>query len=555
MKKSKIRLAAALLTGGVALTGFGLSRSDHFFEISKNLDIFTKIVREVDLNYVDEIEPGPLIRTGIDAMLKSLDPYTNYISVAEIEEYRYMTDGQYGGIGANMENFNGRVIIAEVYENRPAFNAGLRPGDQIIKIDHENIEGKNFDNIDVRNLVRGQAGTDVKLTVRRFGQDKPLVFTVKREDIKIDNVPFQGMAEAGIGYVSLHQFTRNAAEDVQKAIAELKKQEPNLKGLILDLRGNPGGLLHEAVAISNLFVPKGEKIVETRGKVEGSYRRYDAESDPLDVNIPLAVLIDEKSASASEIVSGVMQDLDRGVVIGRQSFGKGLVQTTRPLSYKTQLKVTTARYYTPSGRCIQAIDYSHKNKDGSVIKTPDSLKQSFKTRAGRPVLDAGGIRPDVFSEAPPHRPVTRELFKAHVLQDFVTQYYFSNPAIPPADEFKVDDALFNEFVKFVAQRNFKFESEYSRLLDTLAAKMKKDAYDPAMIKQVETLQASVKAQVEKDLFNYKAEISKALKDEIIQRYHFRKGRIQAGFRDDPDVKMAAEILKDPVRYKKILSGK
>ncbi len=555
MKKNKIGLAAALATAALALTGFGLSRSDHFFEISKNLDIFTKIVREVDLNYVDEVEPGPLIRTGIDAMLKSLDPYTNYISVAEIEEYRYMTDGQYGGIGANMENFNGRVIIAEVYENRPAFNAGLRPGDQIIKIDNENIEGKNFDNIDVRNLVRGQAGTDVKLTVRRFGQEKPLVFTVKREDIKIDNVPFQGMAEPGIGYVSLHQFTRNAAEDLQKAIAELKKQDPNLKGLVLDLRGNPGGLLHEAVAISNLFVAKGEKIVETRGKVEGSYKRYNAENDPLDVNLPLAVLIDEKSASASEIVAGVMQDLDRGVIVGRQSFGKGLVQTTRPLSYKTQLKVTTARYYTPSGRCIQAIDYSHKTKDGSVVKTPDSLKQSFKTRAGRPVLDAGGIRPDLLSEAPPFRPVTRELFKAHVLQDFVTQYYFAHPSIPPAEEFQVDDALFNDFARFVAQRNFKFESEYSRLLDTLVAKMKKDAYDPAMIKQVETLQAAVKAQVEKDLFNYKTEISKALKDEIIQRYYFRKGRIQAGFRDDPDVKLAAEVLKDPVRYKRILLGK
>jgi carboxyl-terminal processing protease len=552
MKTAKLAAATAV---ALAITGFTLSRSDHFFELSKNIDIFTKIVREVDLNYVDEVEPGPLIRTGIDAMLKSLDPYTNYISAAEIEEYRYMTDGQYGGIGANMENFGGRVIIAEVYENRPAYNAGLRPGDQILKIDNETIEGKKFDNIDVRNLVRGQAGTVVKLTVRRFGQDKPLVFSVKREDIKIDNVPFYGMAEPGVGYVSLYQFSRNAAEDVQKAVTELKKQDPNLKGLILDLRGNPGGLLHEAVAISNLFVPKGEKIVETKGKVEGTYKRYDAENDPLDVNIPLAVLINETSASASEIVSGVMQDLDRGVVIGRQSFGKGLVQTTRPLSYKTQLKVTTARYYTPSGRCIQAINYSNKNKDGSVVKTPDSLRQSFQTRAGRPVLDAGGIRPDVPSEAPPQRPITRELFKTHVLQDFVTQYYFAHPSIPPAEEFRVTDELYDDFVKFVGQRNFKFESDYSKLLDTLAAKMKKDAYDPTMIKQVENLQAALKSQTEKDLIHYKPEIAKALKDEIIQRYYFRRGRIQAGFRDDPDVKTAVQILKDPVRYKNILSGK
>ncbi|MCS7084527.1 MAG: S41 family peptidase [Bacteroidia bacterium] len=547
-------MAIILSVVAAFLTGFGSSRSDHFFEISKHLDIFTKIVREVDLNYVDEIEPGPLIRTGIDAMLKSLDPYTNYISAAEIEEYRYMTDGQYGGIGANMENFNGRVIISEVYENRPAYNAGLRAGDHIIKVDNEIIEGKNFDNIDVRNLVRGQAGTEVKLTVRRFGQDKPLVFTVKREDIKIDNVPFFGMVEPGVGYVSLHQFTRGAAEELQKAIAELKKQDPNLQGLILDLRGNPGGLLHEAVAVSNFFVPKGEKIVETRGKVEGSYKRYDAENDPLDVNIPLAVLIDEKSASASEIVSGVVQDLDRGVIVGRQSFGKGLVQTTRPLSFKTQLKVTTARYYTPSGRCIQAVNYSHKTKDGAVVKTPDSLKQSFKTRAGRPVLDAGGILPDVPSESPPMRPITRELFKSHVLQDFVTQYYFSHPTPPPAESFAVDDALYQDFVKFVSQSRFKFESEYSKLLDTLLTKMKKDAYDPATIRQVETLQASIKNQTEKDLYHYKSEISKALKDEIIQRYYFRKGRIQAGFRDDADVKAAARILKDPVRYKKILSA-
>ena len=394
-KHAQIAISAILLFGTLSLGFVPPRQQDAYFEVTKNIDIFGKVLKEVSVNYVDEIETNKFVRKGVDAMLGSLDPYTNFIPASEIEDYRFLSTGEYGGIGARVANRDGQFIVTEPYQGKPADQAGIKAGDEIITVDGEDIRDDKYSVKDVSNMLRGEAKTNVKVQVKRYGHDNPLDITIVRDKVKIDNVPFYGMVTDEIGYITLTGFTQNASGEIKNAYESLKKEHPNFKKLILDLRGNPGGLLFEAIKISNLFINKGEKVVETKGRMEGTFKAYDAPKDPLDTNIKLAVLINGRSASASEIVSGVMQDLDRGVVVGRQSFGKGLVQTTRPLSYNNQIKITTARYYTPSGRCIQAIDYAQRGEDGSVLRTPDSLMSIYKTRRGRPVLDAGGIRPDI----------------------------------------------------------------------------------------------------------------------------------------------------------------
>lgn len=527
---------------------------DDYFEISKNLDIFGKLYREVHGFYVDEVDPTDFMRTGIDAMLKSLDPYTNYISASEIEDYRFMSTGQYGGIGAVIGKRNGKIQITEPYEDYPAHKAGLMAGDVITQIDNEKVADADINTLDVRNLLRGQAKTKVKVTVVREGTPDPFVVEVERADIRIKNVPFHGMINDKVGYISLTGFTGGASKEVKTALQTLKKENPGIEGVVLDLRGNPGGLLYEAIHISNLFVDQGEKIVETRGKIESSVKSYVSENQPVDKEIPLAVLVNRRSASASEIVSGVMQDLDRGIVVGQRSFGKGLVQMTRPLSYNSELKVTTAKYYTPSGRCIQAIDYANRNEDGSVGKIADSLKKEFKTRNGRSVWDGGGVQPDIEVKLPDYHTVTQELLRQSLIFDFATKYRLAHESIPSARDFKITDELYNEFIAFCKAREFKYDTKTEKEFDKLKELMEEEAYVDDLETELAEIQKKISAEKQNDLMSFKDEISKFLKTEIVTRYYFRKGEIEASFDLDPDVLEAAQILTDDARYKGILTA-
>ncbi|MBP6428403.1 MAG: S41 family peptidase, partial [Bacteroidia bacterium] len=388
LKTQKLKIVI-ILTAIASITSY--SFVDNYFEVSKNLDIFSSLYREVNMYYVDSVDPGKIMKKGIDEMLSSLDPYTNYIPESNIEDYRFMTTGQYGGIGAVIRPKGDYVIVSDPYEGFPADKAGLRAGDVILEIDGKTTKNKKTD--EISRALKGSPKTEVKLLIKREGEEKPFEKILVREEIKVKPVPYYGMLDNKIGYIKLNSFTENCAKDVAEALKELKLKN-NLSGLVLDLRGNPGGLLHEAVNTSNIFIPRGQEIVSTKGRYKDADRPYKAVNEAIDTELPLAVLVNSGSASASEIVSGSLQDLDRAVVIGQRTFGKGLVQTTRPLSYNSQLKITTSKYYIPSGRCIQALDYTHRNEDGSVGKIPDSLVSEFKTKAGRKVYDGGGIKPD-----------------------------------------------------------------------------------------------------------------------------------------------------------------
>jgi carboxyl-terminal processing protease len=550
------RLLLALVPAVMLVAAGFVARpaGDDYFEISKNLDIFGKLYREVHTNYVDDIEPTDFMRTGIEAMLKSLDPYTNYISAAEIEDYRFMSTGQYGGIGAMIGKRDNKVIVSEPYENSPAVKAGLRAGDVIVQIDNEKITADNIKNLDVRDLLRGQPKSKVRLVVEREGALEPIAMEVERDDIKILNVPYWGMIDDEIGYISLTGFTSDAAKEVKAALEDLKAKNPTMKSLVLDLRGNPGGLLFEAIDISNIFVPKDELIVETRGKMEGSLKSYTARNMPVDPAIPLAVLVNRRSASASEIVSGVMQDLDRGVIVGQRSYGKGLVQTTRQLSYNTQLKITTAKYYTPSGRCIQAIDYGSRNEDGSVGKIPDSLQKAFKTRSGRTVYDGGGIAPDIEVAIPELHSVTQELMRKNMIFDYATHYRATHETLPSAREFKITDEIYTDFTAYCKSRNFTFETKTEKEFVKFKEMVEEEKYHDELAADMKSMETKLAKEKEEDLVNFRGEISNLLRNEIVMRYYYRKGEIEASFDMDPDVLEAIKVLKDPTRMDKILKG-
>jgi carboxyl-terminal processing protease len=559
MMRDKLTKRWAVIGLATVSVAFGLGfvarpAGDDYFEISKNLDIFGKMYREVHSNYVDDIEPTDFMRTGIDAMLKSLDPYTNYISAAEIEDYRFMSTGQYGGIGALIGRRDNKVIVSEPYENSPAAKAGLRAGDIIVQIDNEKITAENLKTLDVRDLLRGQPKSKVMITYEREGQEGSKTVEVERDDIKILNVPYWGMIDEEVGYISLTGFTSGASKEVKDALEDLKAKNPNMKSLVLDLRGNPGGLLFEAIDISNLFVNKDEPIVETRGKMEGSLKSYNARNNPVDPNIPLAVLVNRRSASASEIVSGVMQDLDRGVIVGQRSFGKGLVQTTRPLSFNSQIKITTAKYYTPSGRCIQAIDYSNRNEDGSVGKVPDSLQKAFKTHNGRTVYDGGGVNPDVEVALPEYHTVTNELLRQNIIFDFATRFRNSHETIPPSREFKITDAIYQDFLAFCKEKEFNFETKTEKEFSRFKQVVDDEHYTDEVSDELKAMEAKIIKEKQEDLVTWKSEISKLLKNEIVLRYYFRKGELESSFDVDADILEAVKVLKTPGKVESILKG-
>jgi carboxyl-terminal processing protease len=547
MKKIKLVVIALLIGASAFLTtGF----VDSYFEVSKNLDIFATLFRELNIYYVDETNPGDLMKKGIDKMLESLDPYTNFIPESEIEDYRYMTTGQYGGIGALIRQQGGYVYISEPYEGFPAQKADLRAGDKILKLNDIDVKGKTTD--DISKLLKGQPSTTIKLLVEREGESKPLEKIVNREEIKIKSVSYYGMVNKEIGYIKLTGFTENASGEVKAALVELKKNA-ELKSVVFDLRGNPGGLLKEAIDIVNIFADKGTEIVSTKGKVKEWDKVHKAVNNPVDVNIPIAVLIDRGSASAAEIVSGAIQDLDRGVVVGQRSYGKGLVQQTRPLSYNSQLKVTVAKYYIPSGRCIQALDYSHRNDDGSVDKVPDSLISAFKTKNGRIVYDGGGVTPDIALEPQKYSNILGSLVTKNLIFDYATKYRIAHPTIVAAKDFKLTDAEYNDFVAFLNGKEYDYTTKTEKKLEELKKSATDDKVTEEVNAQIEALNAKIKHSKSEDLENFKSEIKQFLEEEIASRYYFQNGRLEASLKDDMELKEAIALLNDTDKYKKVLT--
>ncbi len=548
MKKFFIVLA-------LGITGFfsySFTASE-YFEISKNLEIFTTLYKEVNTFYVDDIDPNEFIQTGIDAMLKSLDPYTTYYPESEIEDYRFQTTGKYGGIGSYIKRRKEYIIISEPYKNSPAMKAGLIAGDKIVAVDDKLIKGKTSE--EVSKLLKGEPGTNITVKVLRpklDAKDEELSLEITREEVKMKNVPYFGMAEDGIGFIKLTHFTQKAGKEVEDAFKELKKQNANLKGIVLDLRGNPGGLLNEAVSISNVFLPKNTLVCFTQGKVKAWDKEFKTKNEPLDSEIPVAVLTSKGSASASEIVSGSLQDLDRAVVIGQRTFGKGLVQTTKSLDYNTRLKVTTAKYYIPSGRCIQAINYAEKDKTGAVSKLPDSLKVIFKTANGREVLDGGGINPDIQVEIESLSYIASNLIRKDFIFDYVTQFKLKNKKIAEAKYFRLSENEYNDFKNWLNTKDFDYKTESDQLLEELEKTSKEDTYFDAIEETLATLKKEISHDKSKDLDTFNEEIKMLLESEIAKRYYYNDGSIESYFHYDKELKVAISVLKDAVQYKKIL---
>jgi len=525
--------------------------TEKYFDIARNLDIFATLLKEVNSYYVDDVNPNRMVKSGIDAMLNTLDPYTNYIPEDEIENYRTMTTGMYGGIGAIIGRRKDRNIILMPYNGFPADKAGLKIGDEILEIDGFDVKKKNSS--EVSKLLKGQAGTKVKLKIVKLGKTEPEIIEFQRERIKVENVPYFGMVSGNIGYIQLSEFTSDASREVKKGIEDLKAK--GATKLIFDLRDNPGGLLNEAVNISNLFIPKDKLVVNTKGKVAEWVKEYKALNPPFDTEIPVAVLISGKSASASEIVSGVIQDYDRGVLIGQKSYGKGLVQTTRPLTYNCQLKVTTAKYYIPSGRCIQAIDYSNRGSDGTVKKFADSLRMAFKTSNGRVVYDGGGVSPDVEVKRESYAQITSSLISKDLIFDYASAYYLAHPKIVPAKEFQLSDADYTDFVTWLKDKEYDYTTKVETSIKDLAAAAQKEKYYDEIKVQLDALKTRMAHNKEHDLEKNKDEIREVLEHEIVSRYYFEKGVKEAGFDDDPEVKEAIRVLNDTALYQKIISGK
>jgi carboxyl-terminal processing protease len=546
MKKFfRVGLVGIIIIGALALA----SPSERYFEIAKNLDIFASTFKEVNALYVDEVNPNQLIRTGIDAMLASLDPYTNYISEDEVENFRTVNTGQYGGIGAVTRYIGNRTVVTMIMEGYPAQRGGLAIGDEVLKIDKVDLNRVTSE--EAGNLMKGQLGTPVSLTVKRPGNDEPFVLNFKREKIKVNNVPHFAMVAPETGYIQLADFTPDAGKEVRNALVSLK--EKGAKNIILDLRGNPGGLLMEAVNICNLFIPKGKLVVSTRGKLPDNNLNYQTLNSPVDTEIPVTVLIDRGSASASEIVAGTLQDYDRAVVVGEKSFGKGLVQISRPLSYKSQLKVTTAKYYTPSGRCIQVLDYTHRREDGSVGAVPDSLKRAFKTASGRTVYDGGGIDPDVVLAGNSYHPIVQVLFEKGFLFDYATEFAREHPAPADIKSFQLSEADYAAFLLWMKGKPYEYKTGLDEDLSSLTAQAKHEKSYEELKPLLQKMEATVAEKRRNDLLLHKDQVKRALEADILSRYFLERGYVEAGFKYDNEIKKSVELFADASKYNRLLS--
>ncbi len=517
------------------------------FEISKNLEIFTNIYKELNTHYVDDIDPARFMRTGIEAMLQTLDPYTNYISESDIESYRYMAEGKYDGIGARVRKMGDYVTIVEPYEGGPAIDAGLRAGDMIIAVEGKDAKGKKTD--EVNDVLKGFPGTDVNITIRRPGEDKDRNVVVKRDEVSVKNVPYSGMLDNHTGYVVLTTFSANAGKNVGDAIRNLREENPEMKNLIFDLRDNGGGYLREAVNISNLFIPRNEVVVTTKGKVRDRDRSYKTMNEPLVPDMPVVILTNKWTASASEIVSGVVQDLDRGVILGDKTYGKGLVQNTVDLDYNSKLKLTTAKYYIPSGRCIQSVSYA----DGEPIDVPDDQKAEFRTVGGRIVLDGGGIIPDVRIDDSEETSIVRFLQENNLIFDYATKYHQEHPEISSAVDFQFED--FTDFVDFVHEKNIAFKTKTEKVIDDLMAAAEADHFDQFINEHLSQIQKSIDQEKADDLQENKDRIINLLETEIVSRYYYQTGKTEKSLRNDQEIQLALNILSDHEEYRSYLRKK
>lgn len=523
------------------------------FEISKSIDIYNNVLRYLNMNYVDEINPAELNETAINAMLKELDPYTVFIPESEIEDVRLLTMGEYGGIGAIIQYYDDNVHISEPYENFPAHKAGLLPGDAILEINGVNTEKKTVS--EVSELLKGQPGSQLTLKIRREGEKNIITKTLTREKIKIDNIPYYTVLDGGIAYIILNQFTKDAAKELKEAFLKMKS-ENELKGVVIDLRGNGGGLLNEAIDIVNIFMPKNKLVVYTQGKTPDQNRNYYTKYEAEDTEIPLAILVNESSASASEIVSGSIQDFDRGVIVGQRTFGKGLVQNILPMTYNTQMKVTVSKYYIPSKRCIQEIDYSKKTKNDTLAKN-DTLGPEFKTANGRIVYEGHGIQPDVKIEPEILSTITVHLYAQNMIFKYANKFYREHKTIAPPEEFEITDEIYNDFVNFVEEQDFSYTSESEKDFEELIKTAKLEGYYDNIKEQLDVLEKELRSHKDNDLINNKEEITEILKMEIVGRYYFQKGKIISSLKDDPELNRAVEILLDSNgenEYENILKG-
>lgn len=541
-------LIGALIVFSIVTMGFVAEKE---FKLAKSLDIFFSLFRELNMFYVDETDPEKLVNDAIESMLKELDPYTNFIPESDADEFKFQTTGQYGGIGALIRRLGDSVIISEPYEGFPADKAGLKAGDVIVSIDNIPLLERDISKVSER--LKGTPGTKVIVEYRRMGMKTSQKAEVVRQKITIPSVPYYGVIGDSTGYILLNSFTTESGNEVKSAFLDLKNKH-HIKSLILDLRGNPGGLLNEAVNVCNLFVNKNLTIVETKGKIKQYNVDYKTTLNPIDTAIPLLVMVNRSSASASEIVAGSLQDLDRAVIMGQRTFGKGLVQTTRPLSYNTQLKVTIAKYYIPSGRCIQALDYSHRNEDGSVGKIPDSLISEFKTKKGRSVYDGGGIEPDIQTTGTPLSNISLSLINKNIFFDFATYYNQKYSKIAAISEFRITDSIYTEFLNYIKDKEFDYKTNSEEQLEKLIDISKKEKYFNDSEVLMEQLKAKLSHDKNKDLETFRNEISELLKEELTGRYYYQKGRIQSSLSDDPEVKKAIELLNDSMQYTNILNG-
>ncbi len=547
-KRNIILVGALIVLLSVGFTSIG----NKDMELVKNLDIYYTLFRELNMFYVDETDPQELVTTSINAMLESLDPYTTYIPESDMDDFNFQTTGEYGGIGSLIRRSGNFTIIADPYKGFPADKAGLRAGDKILKVDGKSAESLAIES--VSEQLKGKPGTKIVLTIERYGEENPLEFTLVREKISIDNVPYYGMLDDQTGYIRLSNFTTGAASEVENALIILKNQH-GMKSLVLDLRANPGGLLLEAVRICNLFVDKGELIVKTRGKVKQWDSDYITQKDPVDKDIPLVVLINSGSASASEIVAGALQDLDRAVIVGQRTFGKGLVQTSRPLKYNAQLKVTTAKYYIPSGRCIQALDYSNRNEDGSVGKIPDSLISEYETHNGRLVYDGGGIQPDFEVVPEMLSEITLQLYTQNIFFDFATRFRSENETIESAKTFRISNDNYNSFKSFVESKGFEFQTASEKAYEQLVKTAKREKYFDLASEEFSSLEKKLSHNNLKDLETFQEEIRQILGEEIVSRYYYQGGRILSQIQEDLQVEKALEILNEPGVVNEVLAGK
>ncbi len=545
-----MRFSSLLLLFLLLKLNISYAQTSHDFEISKNLDIYTSLIQQLDLHYVDDIQPGELSKAAIDAMLKQIDPYTVYYPESEIEDVRFMQTGKYGGVGAGMHIYKKQVIISVVYKGFAFDKAGINPGDIILAIDGESVEGKNMS--DISQKLKGISGTSLELDILRAKDNTKVNINIKREEVQIKDVPYFGLLEPGVGYIKLSTFRSTASKEVKHALDSMNA-DGNLKSLVFDLRNNGGGLLIESVKILDLFVPTNETIVTTKGKTKKENNAYKTQLPAIYPNLKVVVLTNSRSASASEIVAGSFQDLDRAVIMGQKSYGKGLVQKVFSLSFRSQAKITVAKYYIPSGRCIQSLDYQHKDSRGRAIKTPDSLMANFTTKNGRVVKDAGGIIPDVKLEKIGNSELIFGLRKKYLIFDYVTSFVASNGESLDIDNFEVDETIYKSFLSFLESQKFDYQTITEKEIDLFEELSKEKNLD--IDNEIKIIRTKIEVNKKQEMEKYKPLIKSLIYQEVVSRYYYESGRVKANLKNDKEVQAAVKLLSDENKYSEILTNK